>query len=538
MGFAVAVLALLLLGAAFRFYALDTGLPNVRSRPDEQAILQRAATGSLSDFNREALSYSGAYANACRLWGELVLRGGHLLGLTSGGDYLETFRRQPAVLYEATRSLGATAGVLGVLAIVWVGFRAFGPATALVAGWFVATSFLLVRDSLTFKTDIVTALFTIPALAAIARLAKPHRWSDAMVAGLWIGLALAAKFSAVLLLVPLYLAAVVGSEARGWRRVAPSAAVVGGAVSIALLLVLSPDLLWDERVHTFLRTALVTMFRMLPLSWAPGELEARPFEGEIGTPGLEILWYHLRRSLWHGIGPVATVLALPALVWGLVRRESVGWVCSVFVLVHLVVQSMTPHPYARYMTPLVAPLLLLEAGMLSALASRARRPTLVLAVTAFLVAAPSLFATIGFDRAAARDDTRNLAAEWIEGEVGPGSRIGMLGTVVWPYGEPLVKPPGRIRRLPPDAGPAALGDIDYLVVHTHPLPFSTVEPGVLESLAPHLEPVAVFDPGLRKDGGVFFESRDAYYLPLGGVWGVERPGPTIRIYRVVPDAPA
>src|SRR5436309_1853883 len=100
------------------------------------------------------------------------------------------------------------------------------------------------------------AALAIVALAAALRfwaldLGLPHRGGAtlrrAAVAGLAVGLTLAVKYPAVILLVPGYVAAALGSPARGWRRLVPVQAGVVGAVAAAVFLGSSPSLVLNPR---------------------------------------------------------------------------------------------------------------------------------------------------------------------------------------------------------------------------------------------------------------------------------------------------
>src|SRR3989442_15877845 len=73
-------------------------------------------------------------------------------------------------------------------------------------------------------------------------LARGTTLRRAAVAGLAVGLTLAVKYPAVILLVPGYVAAALGSPARGWRRLVPAPAAVVGAGAAAGFLPSSPSL--------------------------------------------------------------------------------------------------------------------------------------------------------------------------------------------------------------------------------------------------------------------------------------------------------
>ena len=72
--------------------------------------------------------------------------------------------------------------------------------------------------------------------------------------------------------------------------------------------------------------------------------------------------------------------------------------------------------------------------------------------------------------------------------------------------------------------------VDWLVLQRHPL----VPPHPLEKEVEGLEPQARFGGG-RAVGKAEFDRQDAYYAPVAGWAGLERPGPELRVYRLTGD---
>jgi hypothetical protein len=248
----------------------------------------------------------------------------------------------------------------------------------------------------------------------------------------------------------------------------------------------------------------------------------------VETPGWSAFLYHVRFSLWYGFGALAAVLAAPALLWGFASRRPLAVLAAVFLAVWYAVISQAPHLYARYLTPVVPVLLLLEAGLLAAVASRFRRPALVLCLAA---AVQPLASTLAFNHVAAETDTRVLATRWLGEHTTTGARVVVYGTVFWPWGAPQMPPGVQSVNVPPDAQKLEQERVQYVVTHDHEVPFSTVDRDALASLQPRLQLLATFDPAVPGRTGAVFERADAYYIPFHGFDAVERPGPKIEIYR-------
>jgi hypothetical protein len=528
------VAGITLLGAVLRFSALDSGLPHPRTRPDEEPILEHTALPARGEFNLDWGVYPSAYVYLCWLWGEVSVKAGHRMGLLASGDYLTMLRDQRPTLYRIDRALSAVAGTATVLLLMVVAERTLGRGTSLAAGLLTATNFLHARDSHTFKPDVMLSFFIVITFACLVPLARRATARSGILAGAGVGAAMAMKYPGVLLLVPLHVAAVMGSPGRGWRRLVPMPAVLGGCVAALVFLLTSPDLVFSDESKRMLSKMVLVLFPQIWTDWIPLELReaaARPFGGAVESPGWRAFLYHVRFSLWYGFGALATVLAPLAVLWGFVSSRPVAPLASTFVAVWYVVVGLSPHLYARYLTPVAPILLLLEAGLLAALASRFRRSGLVLSLAVAAVVVQPLASMLAFNHIAAQTDTRLLATRWLSENATTGARVVIHGTVFWPWGAPQMPPGVQLVNVPLDAERLEQEHVQYVVTHDHEIPFSTVDRGRLASLAPRLQPLAAFDPAVPGKSGAVFERADAYYVPFHGFHAVERPGPKIEIYR-------
>lgn len=517
-----------------RLQALGSGLPHPRTRPDEDLVLQYTALPARGEFNLDWGVYPSAYVYACWLWGEFAVGMGHQLGLLPTGDYLEILRDHRPSLYRIDRTFSALVGTATVLLLMVLADRTLGRRVSLAAGTLMATNFLHARDSHTFKPDVMLSFLVVLALAGLLPLARRATPRHGALAGAGVGAAMAAKYPGVLLLVPLYLAAVIGSTERGWRRLVSWPAVIGGVTAGLLFLATSPYLLFGDASKRMISQTFLVLFPQISPDVLPADLRdaaAAQLTVKLEPAGWRVLLYHVRVSLWYGFGAVATLLTPAAMVWGFLSRRPVAILASAFAVVWFVVVSLSPHFYARYLTPVVPVVLLLTAGMLTAVASRFRRSGLVLALAVATVAGQPLASTLAFNRLAGQTDTRVLATRWLADHSTAGDRVVVYGTVFWPWGAPQMPPGVQLLNTPPDARSLEHDGVRYVVTHEHDLRFSTVDHERLASLRPRLTRVTVFDPAVPGRTGAVFEGADAFYIPIHGFCAVERPGPKIEIYR-------
>ena len=515
--FRAAAVGIVALAAVLRFWALDLGLPHPLARPDEEVVLAQTVAPARGEILLDWSIYPSAYVDLTWAWGAAGLRVGEWLGAFPPGDYLSVLRAHPERLILVNRVLSATAGTATVALLVAGARAALGPGAALAAGALLATSFLHVRDSHAAKPDVLFALGALASLGAMARVARGATVRRAAIVGLVVGLTLAVKYPAVILLVPAYVAAAWGSPARGWRRLVPAPAVVVGAVAAAVFLATSPSLVLNPRSRDVLAMLVST-------------LVPRGVPGAISPPD-HAWWggfaYHACFSLRYGAGLAPALLAPVAIVWAGASHRRLLVLAAVFAVAYYGVVGISPVNQARYMTPLLPVLALLEGGLLSTVL--ARRPLVLLAATLVLVAEP-LASAVAHDRIASRTDTRVLATRWMGEHLPRGAQVEIVGTRLWVYGVPQMPPGIEARHAVPEPGALAAAGIGYVLTHDHPLPFSHVDPEVMEGLADHVRLLKDFNPFVGDGAGAVFEPADAYYIPFHGFGAVERPGPRVRIY--------
>jgi len=555
-GFWVAVVAIVLLGGSLRFWALDSGLPHLMTRPDELDVVMRTLKPARGEFDMGWSAYPSSYIYLCWAWGSTGLTIGQLLGIHPAQSYLKAFRRNPERIFLIERALSAAAGsaaVLFLMLMVRAGMtpRARDPSsaegsaclrgaelvngTALIAGILLATNFLHARDSHALKPDIMLSLTVVLALAAMLPLARSASLRRGAVAGAAVGAAMAAKYPGVLLFLPLYAAALLGSSQRGWRRCLPASAICAGLAAVALFLASSPFLVFNpesrEMLESMVRLAFPQIFAASPEAMARAT-RAFGVQGAGESDWLAGLVYHASFSLRYGAGLLPALLAPIALLWGLASRRTLPLLGALFFLFYYGVMSASPALYARYLTPVMPVLALLEAAMLCDLADRffERRRAIVLMVATVLLAAEPLASAIQHNRLASMTDTRLLATQWLEQNVPAGSRLRVLGAQYWNWGDPQI--PARLKSVHVEPTSEAMSEagVQYLLTHDHWLFSSTLDPEIIDALTPRLEALVEFDPASPRGGEAVFETFDAYYIPIHGFRNVRRPGPHIRIY--------
>jgi len=295
---------------------------------------------------------------------------------------------------------------------------------ALLAAALVTFMPLQLQLSHFYAVDTMLLFFitlTILACVALVNTAAPTRWS--LVAGLGYALALATKFSAAPLVVPLLVAVILR-----WRQRGPfeaigvffaSLATTGLAFPIAM-----PYALLD---WTNFREQVVEQGDL-----ARGLLDlpyVRQFAGTV--PYL----YEAQNILLWGMGVMLGLAALAGFAWLLwhARKRIIGdpWlVVFAWVITYSAIVGSFYVKYMRYMLPIYPFLALMAAALLAALAYREELKdwgykrffaTLLPAGAIVLVLSGTAFQGLALLNVYSQPNTRIQASRWIYSHLRPGS---------------------------------------------------------------------------------------------------------------------
>lgn len=307
------------------------------------------------------------------------------------------------------RALAALFDTLTVWLVFLIGRRIFTPLVGLLAAAFVALSVLQIQQAHFFVTDpflttaVVAALYWMVRRVGGPRPAASSRrnWRDGLAAGAFVGLAVGAKFSAIMLVLPLLVAFI-------WRRRVPpvakgaklrrrlkrwwhwarrpaaelAAALLLGAVVFAFT---NPFALLDNSCQATLggyRVPLVkqtiptiTVHSCYLKNIGTQAAMVRggnliPFTYQyIGTPPY---LYYLDQAFRWGLGAPLTLASFGGLIWAIwrmiwKRRETdpgeavlLAWALPFFI-----VTGSFQVKFLRYLLPLTPLLAIYAAGMLS-----------------------------------------------------------------------------------------------------------------------------------------------------------------------------
>ncbi len=508
--------AILVLAAALRLWGIEYGLPHPLTRPDEERITDKALR-MLSDHTLGPGEF--VYPSAQKYLGAAALEAHFALLRFSGRcprmeDFIEWVTVvHPRLYYRTCRLVSVLTGVGTVALVFALGRRLSGQArVGLMAALLVAVAYVHVRDSHFATVDVTMTFFTTLSVLLALEALRRGRTALFAAAGLAAGLAAATKYNAAVVCVAIPVAAWGRARAHpDERRAAAAWLLAGAACALAGFLIGVPFAIRERA-------------RMLGTLAATA---AALHRGE-GPSGFTV---HLVDSLPGGLGWPLYLAGLCGLARAAWRRRAEDAVWLSFALAWYLVIGPVRWVVPRYVLPLVPLFAVAAAHMVSDLAARSR-PLAALAMV--VLAAPTLWRSIQYDRVAGRADTRVLAADWIAENVPAQSRI----AVCEGYGAPVIRGnrPGRMPFLPRPMACSreeiASTRASYLVTHEHPrLGWSAPSGYYRGTLDERWRQAAVFDPFTAAGpAGAHFHASDAFYLPYTGLDAVVRGGPIVTVW--------
>jgi hypothetical protein len=443
--------------------------------------------------------------------------------------FAESRRQSLAPFFYIDRGLSALMGVLTVWWVFALARRLFGETTGLVAALFLALSFLHGRDSHFGVTDVAMTGLVVAAVLLIVRWQQERRLAQAAAAGVVGGLAMATKYNGLGVGLP-FAVAVVQQLIEGRRtlaaevrRLVPAAIVFGVLFGLTFVVIFPYAILdWRQVLHDTHGVASMLASGnglITPVGW----------------------WYHAVFTLPLALGWPVYAAGLAGTVGLLVTRLRQSAVLLAFPIAYYVIAGSGHTVFARYMMPELPFLAIAAAWFVVTLVGgvmHAWRPALqswAIAVVAVLAVAPSAVRLVQIDRLLTRTDNRLVATRALFDLIEPGSIVYQSGSV---YGLAPYDLDGRTLDIhlrgwedghfTPEGGPLP----DWIILQRSPLVlYSEVPAGVERLVHERYELAAAFTAAPPRPGRAY-DQADAFFLPLAGFGGIERPGPNFEIYRL------
>ncbi|MBA3264018.1 MAG: glycosyltransferase family 39 protein [Thermoleophilaceae bacterium] len=433
------ILALILVaGFALRVWNNDYGLPFVYSIDEASHFTSRAVEMFWQDLdpgyyqNPAAYTYL-VYATLRVLYGPL----GFLFGLPYG-NVTDQFDKDPAQMWIIARTVAAVLGMAGVAATYAAAKRLWGVREGLVAAAVLAFAFLPVAYSRVAVTDVGALAGIALALTWSVRAADEGRTRDYALAGAAAGLAIAFKYTAGLVLLPLAIAALARLRADRARPLA--GLVLGGLAAAVVFALLDPY-----------------VFGSLGDWWTDLRDQAEVAAGD-PKPGQHSggFTYYLDSLTW-GLGWAGIAAALAGAVLVLRRDPVRGLVLVALPIVLFAYLALQSRYFGRWLLPAYPALAMLASVAVVRGAELLPRRGWQIAATAALalvVIAQPLLADVRTAQVLGREDTLSQARAFLDEQYPPGLRVSIEPAVPGRYfrSNPEGRMPAWLSRCPQRSG--------------------------------------------------------------------------------------
>ena len=459
-------------GLGLRLWGIGFGLPDLFHSDEPAYVLQALAIAARLP---NGLTFANPPLFKYLLLGGYVVDYGlhRLLGIgASPQDFVAQFRADPGELYLIARVSSAVIGAATAIAAFALGVAVGGHRLGAIAAWLVALAYLLVRDSHFGVDDALVTLLVTIGLVFCVRIARGGTRRDYAAGGALAGLAFAAKYDGIALLAPLILGHLLRRSGRQLSNLGLGMAtcVIAALVAFPSLLIEPGRVLEDVYLHLYLG--------------ATG-----------GYDGLDPAggYVFYGKSLVIGLGwPLVSAVAAGLLITALRRDRSLLVVAA--LPVSMIVVLGAQHMY-------------LERFLLTTL-------------PALLVAVPTLVDAVRFDVLLTREDTRRQATEWVAAQL-PADAV--LTTDAALLDPPVAANQGR--------------SIEYVITSSFTSEVRAIDPerearrrAIYARLDHDAAVLAQFRPYTGSSPPPFMY--DQIYGPFNALDELERPGPTVTVYRL------
>ncbi|HEY1539649.1 MAG TPA: glycosyltransferase family 39 protein [Solirubrobacteraceae bacterium] len=400
-----AVALLLVFAFALRVWGTHQGLPYAYNADENAHFVTRAIGLFGHGWDPQYYVNPPAYTYLTHL----------ALAIAYGGRQAvsKTFATDPTQIWVLARVLSAVLGTIAVWLTYLAGTRLVDRRVGLLSAGIFAVAFLPVFYAKLALNDVPTLAPLCLALWGTAGVLRTGRMRDYVFAGIGLGLACATKYTGGIVLVPLVAAAIVQFTAPGGRAGAARGIAVAGAMAIVAFLIANPYAIlnWDAFTSGLTHQ-----------SDASGDSA-----GKLGLTQNNGFAYYIWSFGW-GLGWIPLVFAVGGAIRLWFDERRLVWVLVPAVVVFLAFMGSQERYFGRWLMPVFPIVCVLAAYAAVELADWAGRmrpglkPTFIVLVVLALCAQGFVY-SLHNGLVTSRQDTRNLARDWMVAHIPAGTKI-------------------------------------------------------------------------------------------------------------------
>ena len=406
------LIVIVLIGASFRLYGIDVGLPYLYD-PDEPDFVERALSMlNHRDLNPHWFGHPGTTTMYLLAGIYVVMYGvGTVMGIfTSPEDFKALYWEDPTAIYLIGRILSTLFDLGTIILVYLIARRLFNSLTGLLTALIIALSPVHIYYSQLVRTDNMMTFLILVSFWFCLDILEKRKWSSYIFAGFFLGLAVATKYPAVVMCLVIALSHILSSPSKAYKISRLSLAAVA---SLGGAFIGSPYLFLD------FSTVLTDVIR-----------EARPTHlGHTSFGVFETLVWYAKGPFIKALSFIGFLLSVIGLVLSVVSKEKGKWILVSFPLLFLLFISNLNLRWERWALPIIPFLAICAASTIICsfywLVKRNSWLTAVVVSSVLLIAigAPLMEKNILEASLRTKPETRTLAKDWMVKNIPEGSRV-------------------------------------------------------------------------------------------------------------------
>jgi len=401
----LAIGAVLLLALGLRLWGVDHGLPYAYNADENAHFVTRAIGMFGHDWDPNYYVNPPAYTYLVHI----------VLAIIYGGraGVSDAFAADPTNIWILARVLAGVLGTLAVWLLYLAGSRLIDRRVGLLAAGIMAVAFLPVFYSKLALNDVPTLAGVCLALWGTAGVLRLGRSRDYLFAGLGLGLACATKYTGGIVLLAILGAIGAQFAASGGKAFASRGVAIAGAAALAAFLIANPysvldfSAFWDGLTHQSDASADTA--------------------GKLGLTQKSGYGYYLWSFGW-GLGWVPLLIAVGGAVRLWFDESRLVWILVPPVILFVIFMGSQERYFGRWLMPVFPFVCILAAYAAMETVDwvagwwPGMKPTLV-AVAVVLVCGQGFVYSLHGGLVTSREDTRNLARDWMVANVPAGKKV-------------------------------------------------------------------------------------------------------------------
>ncbi len=339
----------------------------------------------------------------------------------STNDLINQYLTNPTNFYLIGRATNVIFGTMTVWVTYRIGERLYSRKIGILGAFFLALTPMHVIHSQTVKTDIPMVFLLFLSFYFCVLIIKSGRLSHYIYAGIIGGLAMSTKYTAAVIIIPLFIAHILnglnqGSDPNGIEKGLRLRDVINKKIVIGQLLILIGFIIGTPYAILDAATFLSHIGGMY------GQTKVGLIETH-ASPWIKI-WNGYIRS---GMTLPLTILSICGVIYGLFRHKKEDILLITFALAYYIpmAQSNLQRPY--YWLPLIPVFVLLGARLLTDIIRRIhflnRYENLAIWMIAICFISLGTYRLIYHNYVSTQKTTRILAKKWIEENIPKGTKI-------------------------------------------------------------------------------------------------------------------